>query len=332
MNKLADKADTAHRLSLTAMEEASRYGPRTADIDHMLVALTVNEQIAGQVLRSLGITLEAARAAVEDQHATHLASLGVTAASPEPGPIVFHRTSGYEWGERSLAVLKRASGRNKRGDAAAILRELVVEPSGLIEDVLHRLGSSRKTVLEHLDDAERIPPHSSDRTTGAALTGSAEAFVPAPASEVWALLSDPSRIPQWDQVIGSVETTTPPAAARPGDQWEARALTARPDGKPLTVKPELRRQRVELRALEPQWLVEWSTTYPDMKLANARVTRIELAPAAGGTQLAITYGWERHPGRRPRPLLRALMRPLTRFAIWIQLSQLSAGISRVFRS
>lgn len=332
MSKFTDMADTSHRLSLTAMEEASRYGQRTADIDHMLLALTVNEQIAGQVLRSLGITLEAAREAVEEQHAAQLASLGVTATVPEPGPIVFHETGGYEWGDRSLAVIKRANERDKRGDAAAVLRELVAEPSGLIEQLLHRLGSSRDMVLEHLDEAEHIPTHKLGRTTGATLTGSTEAFVPAPVSEVWALLADPSRLPEWDQVIGSVETTGALAEVRPGDRWEGRALTERPDGKPITIKPELRRQSVELRALEPQSLVEWSTTYPDMKLANARVTRIELTPTAGGTQLAITYGWERHPDRQPRPLLGFLMRPLTRFVIWMQLSQLSAGISRVFRS
>lgn len=331
MSKFTDMADTSHRLSLTAMEEASRYGQRTADIDHMLLALTVNEQIAGQVLRSLGITLEVAREAVEEQHAAQLALLGVTATAPEPGPIVFHETGGYEWGDRSLAVIKRASERDKRGDAAAVLRELVDEPSGLIDELLRRLDSSPNEVLARLDEAERIPTHKPDRTAGAVLTGSTEAFVPAPVSEVWALLADPSRLPEWDQTLGSLETTGALNGARPGDRWEGRALTERPDGKPLKIKPELRRQSIELRALEPQSLVEWSTTYPDMKLANARVTRIELTPAAGGTQLAITYGWERHPDRQPHPTLRLLMRPLTRFVIWMQLSQISAAISRVFR-
>lgn len=332
MSKFTDMADTSHRLSLTAMEEASRYGQRTADIDHMLLALTVNEQVAGQVLRSLGITLEAAREAVEEQHAAQLASLGVTATAPEPGPIVFHETGGYEWGDRSLAVIKRASERDKRGDAAAVLRELVAEPSGLIDGLLHRLGSSPEVVLARLEEAERIPTHSPSRTTGATLTGSTEAFVPAPVSEVWALSADPSRIPEWDQMLGSIETTGTLTEMHAGDRWEGRARTERPDGKPTAIKPELRRQSIELRALEPQSLVEWQVSSPDAKLANARVTRIELTSAAGGTQLAITYGWERHPDRQPSPLFGFLMRPLTRFVIWMQLSQINAGISRVFRS
>lgn len=308
MSKFTDMADTSHRLSLTAMEEASRYGQRTADIDHMLLALTVNEQIAGHVLRGLGITLEAAREAVEHQHAAQLASLGVTATTLEPGPIVFHETGGYEWGDRSLTVIKRASERGKRGDAAAILRELVAEPSGLIVEILSRLNSSPEAVLVALDEVEFIPTHSPGRTRDGALTRSAETFVPAPLSEVWELVADPSRLSEWDQNLGGVAATGTLAGVRPGDRWEGWAPTERPDGKPLSIRPELRRQTVELGACTPESLVEWRVTYPDAELANTRVTRIELALAAGGTHLTVTYGWERHADRRPRPLLRLIMR------------------------
>jgi uncharacterized protein YndB with AHSA1/START domain len=331
MNKFTDTAGALHRLSLAAMEEASRYGQRTADIDHMLLALTLDDQMAGQSLRSLGITLASARDAVEKHHAAQIASLGIVANAAEPGPIVFHQTGGYEWSDRALTVIKRASERGERGDAEAVLRKLVEEPSGLIRALLHRLGSSPDAVLACLDEAERIPAPSSDLVSGEALSGTTEVFVPASVGEVWALLADPARMPEWDQALGSVDVSALPSDPRPGDHWEGRSRTSRPDGKPLNVRPELLRQRIELRALVPGALIEWRITYPDAQRANARNIRIELTSAAGGAQLLIKFRWERHAGRRPRPVLRSFMRPLIRIVIRMQISQLGAGISRVFR-
>lgn len=109
MSKLSRSAATAQKLSITAMEEASRFGQRTADIDHLLIALTVNEETAGQILRSLGVTIEATREAVSAENTHQLASLGIHADLPSAGPIVFHQTSGYEWSNRGSEIFKRAS-------------------------------------------------------------------------------------------------------------------------------------------------------------------------------------------------------------------------------
>lgn len=49
MSKFTDAATTSHTLSVAAMEEASRFGQRSTDIDHMFLALVVSEQVAGQV-------------------------------------------------------------------------------------------------------------------------------------------------------------------------------------------------------------------------------------------------------------------------------------------
>ncbi|NNV08857.1 Clp protease, partial [Geobacillus sp. MMMUD3] len=95
MSRFTDSASTSYSLSITAMEEASRVGQREADIDHLFLALTVSEQTAGQVLRSLGITIDDAREAVAAQHAEQLAGLGIRMDPPEPGRIVFHETEGY---------------------------------------------------------------------------------------------------------------------------------------------------------------------------------------------------------------------------------------------
>ena len=66
MSKLTRAAATAHTLSLAAMEEASRYGTRDAGIEHLLLALTLDADLGGQVLRSLGLGLDRVRAAYRD--------------------------------------------------------------------------------------------------------------------------------------------------------------------------------------------------------------------------------------------------------------------------
>lgn len=329
MSKFVGAAATSHTLSLAAMEEASRVGQRTADVDHLLLALVVNEQVAGQALRSLGITLDAARAAVAAQHADQLASLGIHADLPE-GRIVFHETGGYRWGERANDVIRRANLGRQRGDAAAVLRQLVVEPSGLIEAILHRLGTSARAVLECLDDAERHSVEGPQRpaATRDHLSGTADSFVPAPVEEVWGLLVDPFRMPEWEPSIGGVEEA--PMMPQPGDSWFARARTQGPDGKPNRVKPQLRTQRVELIASGRGHVIEWRFSYPDAPTANTRQVRVDMEPAAGGTQLRIALMWRRGPRWR-LPALGWFMRPLARFSVWLQLSQISSGISRVFR-
>lgn len=331
MSRLTTAAATSHTLSLAAMEEASRTGERTAGVDHLLLALVVSEQPAGQVLRSLGITLDAAREAVAAQHTAQLASLGVTASVPVPGRIAFHETGDYRWGERALEIITRASEGSRLGDAAAVLRELLAEPSGFVGAVLHRLGTDPDEVRARLDEAERLPAQFRPEFAAAALAGSAESFVPALPERVWEMLDDPARFPEWEPSTGSVDDL--PSQARVGSTWRARARTERPDGKPLRVKPEYRASLVEVTAREPQHLVEWRFAWPDAPGSNTKRIRIELEPAAGGTQLRTSLVWERDPDRGPRlrRVLRPLLRPVHRFAIWMQLTQLGGGISRAFR-
>ncbi|MFT4280831.1 Clp protease N-terminal domain-containing protein [Microbacterium sp.] len=151
MSKFVRAAQTSQSLSLVAMEEASRLGVREADIEHLLLALVLNDQNAGRALRSLGVDIEAARQAVAEQHDTHLASLGIDAEFPAPGRIVFHETDGYQWRKRASDLLARSAGKGRDGDAGAVLRELLIEPSGLIVDILERLGVTPQRVREELD-------------------------------------------------------------------------------------------------------------------------------------------------------------------------------------
>lgn len=334
MSKLTTSLATSHKLSLAAMEEASRVGQRTADIDHLFLALVMNEDVAGQALRSLGITLDSARDAVMTQHAEQLASLGIKTPTPDPGKIVFHETGGYDWSERALDIIKRSTEGERRGDAAAVLHELLAEPSGLIDAMLTRLGTTPETVANRLHEAERYFTHAA-RPAGASgrLSGTSDAFVPAPESTVWELLTDPARTHEWEPSIGGVDAPAEPL--RLGMSWEAHTRTERPDGKRVTTKPEFAVQRIELIGMDEGRCIEWRFTYPDAPNSNAKLLRIELEPAAGGTQLRLSLAWELNPDRVQRPVLRLLLRPLmqpwTRYMIWMQLSQLGSGISRALR-
>lgn len=331
MSKFTTAAATSHTLSLAAMEEASRTGERTAGVDHLLLALVVSEQAAGQVLRSFGITLDTAREAVAAQHAAQLAALGITAAAPPSGRITFHETGDYRWGEQALDILTKASKGSRQGDASAVLRELIAEPSGFVEAVLRRLGAEVDEVRTRLAGAEQLPglPHAG--ITPAVLTGSAESFVPAPPEHVWALLDDPARFAEWEPGTASVEDV--PERVCVGSSWRALTRTERPDGKPLRVNPHYRASLVELTAREPLHLIEWRFSWPDAPRSNTKRIRIALEQAAGGTQLRTSLAWERNleRGTRIRRLLQPLLRPVHRFVIWMQLTQLGAGISRAFR-
>lgn len=329
MNRLVRAAHTSQSLSLAAMEEASRLGLREADIDHLFLALVINDQSAGRALRELGIDIDGARRAVEEQHNAQLASLGLEASFPEAGLIVFHETDGYEWTPRARDLIAKSSSRGKPGDAAAVLRELVGEPSGLIADVLCRLGTTPDVLIERLDRAESpatkampVVAKVKGRTTG-----TTETFVPAPLDDVWAFLADPARIPEWEPSIGVIDRTS--QEATPGTVWEGAAPASHPDGKPAKIKPQFRRRSVELIATHQPDRIAWSFGYPDVAQSNSVLTEFALVNTTGGTQVRISRSWSRRQGWRG--LAAWPLRPIQRFLVWITLFQTGSAISRAFR-
>ena len=311
------------------MEEASRLGLREADIEHLFLALVINDQSAGRALRSIGIDLDGARRAVEAQHEAQLASLDIEASFPEAGRIVFHQTAGYEWSKRASDLIARSGGKDKNGDAAAVLRELVAERSGLIADILDRLGTTSDALLKHLDQFD-----SPDEKTAPAavkvkgrVSGSSQTFVPAPIEEVWAFLADPTRVPEWEMSVGSIDCADQDATL--GMVWQGRAPTRGPDGKPVKVRPEFRRRSVELIQAHRPDRVAWRFTYPDTSRSRPILTEFILAATAGGTQTTITTSWFRYRGWRR--LVGLPLRPIQKFLVWITLFQTGSAISRAFR-
>lgn len=206
MTRFVRAARTGQALSLTALEEASRQGLREADIEHLFLALVLSDQVAGRVLRDLGIGIEDARRAVREQHDAQLASLGVRATLPDPGRIVFLETGGYELKPRAADLIARAGRKGRDGSAAAVLRELVAEPSGLIADILYRLDVTPQEVLEALNRtaADGAAAVSEPSVSKGRASGSQETFVPAPVAQVWEFLADPLCVPEWEGCVGQI--------------------------------------------------------------------------------------------------------------------------------
>lgn len=329
MNKLVRAAQTIHSLSLAAMEEASRVGIREADIEHLFLALVITDQSAGRALRNAGITIDGARHAVAEQHREQLASLGVGAALPEAGRIVFHETDGYDWTVRARDIISQSSSKGKSGDSAAVLRELLAEPSGFMTDILARLGTTPDDVLELLDATDSAPasttPAIPKRKDG--IASSTEVFVPAPAEEVWELLADPTQIPIWEPSIGIIDHNA--HELEPVTIWAGFAPTSHPDGKPTKIKPQFRRRSIELASSNRPRTVEWVFGYPDARRSNSMSTEFTLANTTGGTQVHIVRSWSRRKGWRGT--LALLLRPIQKFLLWLSLSQTGSALSRAFR-
>ena len=173
----------------------------------------------------------------------------------------------------------------------------------MIEKVLQRLGSASDAAIARLDEVERHPALTPRHTIQPGrLSGVSEAFAPATVERVWELLADPLRMPVWDPTIGEVVIEEMQTEFHIGDSWTAHARTQRADGKPIRVKPEFQAQNIELVARTGETLIEWRVTCPDAARANAKRIRVELEPAAGGTQLRISLVWERST---TRPVVRS---------------------------
>ena len=112
-----------------------------------------------------------------------------------------------------------------------------------------------------------------------------ETLVPAPPEEVWRLVSDPNRLPQWWPGVARVEEASPEA-------W-TKVLTS-PKGK--SVRADYTRVEARNRS-RLVWRQEVAES-PFERILDAAITSVELQPAEGGTRVAIALdqrprGWAR---------------------------------------
>lgn len=321
MSRLGDMFVLGQQISITAKEEASRYDLPQVDVDHLLLALLVGGGSAGELLRGQGLTLDAARRATEQVRAQHVARLGIVVPAVQPRPIRDPSLGEIDWTRRALNVVR---GNDDRGELG-LLAGLLDEPSGLVLEVLAEagvhLGALRARLTDRRAASGPAPVAASDRDwPGVTRTG----FAPASVTEVWALVSDLARRVEWDDTVRSVQRVGP-------DVWETEVTSSRPDGRPARRRPGYTRARHRRTAYEPEELVEWEITLPELRKRWPPRHRlgIRLRPATGGTALELTLSWPRRTGRHR--LRQRLLHPLARAVATVQLTGYAAAVSRRLR-
>ncbi|QGQ20580.1 hypothetical protein GC089_17040 [Cellulomonas sp. JZ18] len=324
MSRLTDAVVLSQQIVVTATEEAYRVGHAELELDDLLVALTAVGGPAGDVLRSLGVTVDRARSAVAQVHADRLARAGVPA--PPAQPRTLPRTGGgLPWSPRADRVLTAGQWDVRLADDRRILQDLVREPSGFVVEVLAVLGLDAERVLTALD--AWVP--TATAPAGALFspdprpwrTVTRRGWVPASPAEVWSLVTDPARRTAWDPWYASVEERA--------DGVLVATLVGEAEGaKP--VPPGFERQEVVPVAREEGRLVEWELRRPD-RPGGEPVQRLAVAltSSGGGTRVDLTVRWLGTGGWRAAVGL--LLRPVARLAWGQMLLAKHAGIARALR-
>lgn len=313
--KLSTIFENSQRLAITAAEEAQRFGHPAVDVEHVFLALLVSQTDAGRVLRAHGVDLDEARQAVQAEHAARVAALGIrdvpmsTRAIPDGGP------GDIEWNERTLTLFSQSGG---DGTGLVLLQALVADPGGFVAAVLERLDTDPARVLSAAQEAQsgNTLDSSTDSIEEGATSRSAtyDAFIPAPREQVWALLDNPERRPEWDNAIVSME-------AIGAGRWTGRS-PAKLSGTRWRVPRRVQIRLITLVAREEHRVLEWETTFPHVRRRTKERTRVVLGDQPGGTQLRLSLC---------RPKARRLG-PIARFLAAGELTRIATGISRVFRT
>jgi hypothetical protein len=298
--------ENGSRLSMTATEEAHRFGHPAIDVEHVFLALLLSPTETGRQLRAAGIELDAARRAVQEEHRHRVSALGIHDTELAPRPVPATGAGEIDWNERTLVLFLHAG-----GDSQVLLRSLIDDPGGFVVAVLHRVGTDPSEVraATGADPSARggdpaRSPHSREEVM-------LDAFVPAPLHAVWSLLDDPQRRPEWDTLVTHIEPAGP-------DRWLGRST-------PIKGWPTSERARtcsITLTARVEPRLLEWEVALPHARNGKHDRLRIDLRDARGGTSVQLTL----------RDLSAHRAGRLRRFLARNELAGLAAGISRPFRA
>lgn len=320
MSTFTDAVTTASTLAGTAKEEAQRLGSASPDIDHLLVALTLDTGRAGQVLRAAGLHVARVREAAAHVHADQIASLGLSVSFPEPRPVQLPAGGTPPWTERARSL----AGPRVGEDSADVLGRLLAEPSGLIRAILRHLHVDPAVLRTALD----VAPERSTPVRLAPTFRTTDLYVPAPPSQVWAAVADPARLHEWDGGL----TQLSPARQGPDGvaRWDTETRAESPDGTPLPAPHGMLAVEVERVEATQDRRVHWRSSYPDAPRQNSRNVVVDIAPEGEGSRLTLTFGFLAPPDRPA--LRRGPLNLLFRFSTKMELTQIHGGLSRMFRA
>ncbi len=312
MGRLTEAVLRSQEITRVAQEEASRWAHPRIDVEHLLLALLATPGAAGCVLRSLGVTLDRARAAVVEGHTERVAALGVDIPAPAPRPATDPTSTTALWTPRAEAVMRAV---HDHRDDLGYLLAVVADPSGSTDDLLRALDLDPTRVREAVDRQRAATSAAATPSTPPRRgwdTVAHVGFVPAPREDVWELVRDPARLPERESTVAAVEPTTDGA-------WTVR-LVPGPRGPVM--------YRLEVVDVVPGRTATWRTSWGPSTDARQE-TEFTLAETGGGTTLTAVARWRRPSG--PRGLLATLARPARRLVMRQRLLATTGAVSRAVR-
>jgi hypothetical protein len=300
----------AYYVLLAADEEAARAGHAEVDVDHLLLGLLATGGAAGQALSAAGLQLGAARRALVAVQQTDLAALGVT--TPVPGPATGRTyaagTAGLRWSDRARRALA-----DLPDDApdTRLLTVLLADEQGPARRLLARAGVDAAAVLAAADAVE--PPVEADPLPEGGWTAAHAQTVAVPRADVWRVVGDPARRPEWDDSVARVQRVH----GRSFEALDALARTLSRTAEPVA-DPGLVSTHV-LTAVDEGRLLEWEVRYPAR--GHTEWLRVELDDDGAGCRITL-----RHRDPPARGWVR-LVAPLARWSMRARLRLLSQAIA-----
>lgn len=280
MSGFWDQAATGWQLLRSANEEALRAGHQQVDTDHLLLGLIAGGE---PVLLSSGIDLTAARAAMVQTQRADLAAVHIEAPDlPQVG-------SGAVAGGPLLPLTHRARealGVGSPRSGQEVLSALLVDPHDPAARLLRTLevNGVKLPPSERDDAAVTVRPVPADDPAARVSSDAGESgawrsttvteLVRVPPAQLWALLSDPCRLSDWDQQVGEVEVI------------DGSKFLSRPPLTPGGGRHEQLTVTHQVSALRANQLLEWVSDYP----TGLRTwLRVDLEPHGPGTRVTMTH-------------------------------------------
>ena len=281
MNKYLRSMKWFREMSVLAEDEQRRSRHPEIDSEHLLLALVSIGGPVSDALAGRGVTLASTREAVERTHRERIAKLGISLPEETPRTIPFEPSRGeFRYRKELRTALEKAACQPQPD--VSLFRHLLQEPSGRVREVLQDLGVAPESL--DLPAAE---------TTAADAKFTYRRFLASPPATVWALLSDPDRWLEWNDLSFTDAEVDPTGVVR------ARTRSS-----------SQQRSEHRLTIDEPSVSLRWDVVLPERSRQVAQRLRITVSPHRSGTTLTLAMARPQPTG--PRGLRYWLLRPIAR--------------------
>ena len=263
-----------------ANSEAIRAGHSQIDVEHLLLALLVQDGDAATALTRAGVHLGPAREALAAQERDDQLALGLghkltgqPSAPPVPTP---YPTQLLPLTPAAQAISWDYRRRGKPDLDLWLLARLIEEPQGPPARLLRRLGVDATAVVATSPRRAGARP----RPRGPQV----ELNVTVTAAALWRTIADPTRRPEWDQDAGAVEVIDEQTFI----VTPRLVVESTHDGHAAWMVDKV----VTYRVIDhtPERFVQWELSYPRRPDQRPYLEQqsITVTPVSGGARLTLT--------------------------------------------